>query len=873
MAAHQSSDVSRPRRIALVGNSGRSLARPNLRCCAVFEGADADQIKMMEERVILVDEDDNVVGAASKKDCEAPFELASRPHLMENIDKGMLHRAFSVFLFTPDGRLLLQKVSSAIGNIPVAVGPAVRLATHAPLPLSLPRAPTLFRPVQRSEAKITFPGFWANTCCSHPLSTPLELEERDAMGVKRAARRKMEQELGINPDEVPLSSFRYLTRIHYVAGCGDGVWGEHEIDHILVCTPPTVPVVRPNDNEVAEARWFTAPELSAFVRDALEGRSEEKISPWFGIIENTLLHPWWEALARGTLADHVDAVTIHRADDLPTASAARAAEGRAEPAARPTAASAALPDGGSHTGSDGDASKKQGAYGKVKVHSEGTLSQLCRFDEVAIAAAYKLGLSKAAAVESLPDSTSADYLWCEEMLCKTSRSFALVIQQLPLPLRKAICIFYLVLRGLDTVEDDMTTYIGREAEKLDTLRGFWRRLDDPTFHIDGVGEADERVLLERFSSVNTAGGTESSAEYNLYCHFVAGLVGEGLSRLFAADGYESPSVAANTALSNDMGLFLQKTNIIRDYLEDLVEGRAFWPRDIWGDYAPSLSAVRDSPRSLECLNHMISDALQHAPHCLRYLESLRDPDVFRFCAIPQLMAIATLEKLANNPDVFTGVVKIRKGLALKLISGCDDMTFVYDTFLGLTRAVTAKIPADHTVASTAAAAALEDVEAVALPRLPASSLEALFSVRTMLAVLAVFGVTLSHLYSRSAFWEDGLASVPRITDKWDVLVLCVMVVCILYCFAFLGLPVILFGANRAPAPGSGKAVPESSLETLGADAAGPVSASSTPACSPAVAALLKQRSEEAARGKPTEAELRAEGEMAATEARRRATAH
>lgn len=42
----------------------------------VFEGADADQIKMMEERVILVDEDDNVVGAASKKECEAPFELA-----------------------------------------------------------------------------------------------------------------------------------------------------------------------------------------------------------------------------------------------------------------------------------------------------------------------------------------------------------------------------------------------------------------------------------------------------------------------------------------------------------------------------------------------------------------------------------------------------------------------------------------------------------------------------------------------------------------------------------------------------------------------------------------------------------------------------
>ena len=50
---------------------------------------------------------------------------------MTNINAGMLHRAFSVFLFTPDGRLILQ---------------------------------------QRSSAKITFPLIWANTCCSHPLA-------------------------------------------------------------------------------------------------------------------------------------------------------------------------------------------------------------------------------------------------------------------------------------------------------------------------------------------------------------------------------------------------------------------------------------------------------------------------------------------------------------------------------------------------------------------------------------------------------------------------------------------------------------------------------------------------------------------------------
>jgi len=65
-----------------------------------------------------------------------------------------------------------------------------------------------------------------------------------------------------------------------------------------------------------------------------------------------------------------------------------------------------------------------------------------------------------------------------------------------------------------------------------------------------------------------------------YCHYVAGLVGIGLSRLFAVSRLEDPSVGANTKLSNSMGLFLQKTNIIRDYLEDVKQGRHFWPRQV-----------------------------------------------------------------------------------------------------------------------------------------------------------------------------------------------------------------------------------------------------------------------------------------------------
>ena len=71
--------------------------------------------------------------------------------------------------------------------------------------------------------------------------------------------------------------------------------------------------------------------------------------------------------------------------------------------------------------------------------------------------------------------------------------------------------------------------------------------------------------------------------------------------------------------------------------------------------------------ALGCLNELVTDALTLIPDCLVYLRRLEDPAVFRFCAIPQVMAIATLDKCFNNEDVFTGVVKVRKGLAVSMI--------------------------------------------------------------------------------------------------------------------------------------------------------------------------------------------------------------
>lgn len=78
-------------------------------------------------------------------------------------------------------------------------------------------------------------------------------------------------------------------------------------------------------------------------------------------------------------------------------------------------------------------------------------------------------------------------------------------------------------------------------------------------------------------------------DFDLYCHYVAGLVGYGLSDLFAASGLESSEIASDKNLSDSMGLFLQKTNIIRDYREDLDDGRQFWPKEIWGKYVEKFS--------------------------------------------------------------------------------------------------------------------------------------------------------------------------------------------------------------------------------------------------------------------------------------------
>ncbi|PWZ00044.1 farnesyl-diphosphate farnesyltransferase [Testicularia cyperi] len=338
---------------------------------------------------------------------------------------------------------------------------------------------------------------------------------------------------------------------------------------------------------------------------------------------------------------------------------------------------------------------------------------------------------------------------CWTFLDKTSRSFAAVIKELKGELSRVICLFYLILRALDTVEDDMTI---PAHKKVPLLVDFYKFLEQDgwNFTESGPNEKDRQLLVEFHKVIaeykllapgyrtvisditakmgaGMASYVEVSAksplsmakwqDFDLYCHFVAGLVGEGLSRLFSESQLERPWVGSQLQLSNHMGLFLQKTNIIRDYAEDCEEGRFFWPKQCWGDdYArfesqaqvasgivetrPGSNTFRPvdgelGKRSMYVLSTMLLDAMCHATSALDYLALLKEQSVFNFCAIPQVMAIATLDLMFDNPNVFKKNVKIRKGVAVGLILKAVNPRDVAYTFQEYSRRIHKKIsPAD-----------------------------------------------------------------------------------------------------------------------------------------------------------------------------------
>ena len=162
---------------------------------------------MIEEQVILVNEKDQQIGLMPK---------------MEAHEKGVLHRAFSVFIFNDKKELMLQ---------------------------------------QRALEKYHSPGLWTNTCCSH---------QRDGESSLEAGVRRLQEEMGF------VTELKETTSFIYKAPFDNGLI-EHELDHILVGNFNGNPSV--NQEEVASWKWMLLEDVKADIND-----NPDEYTAWFKII-------------------------------------------------------------------------------------------------------------------------------------------------------------------------------------------------------------------------------------------------------------------------------------------------------------------------------------------------------------------------------------------------------------------------------------------------------------------------------------------------------------------------------------------------------------------------------------------------------------
>jgi isopentenyl-diphosphate delta-isomerase len=174
------------------------------------------------EELILVDDDDKAIGHRSKADCHD--------------GQGIRHRAFSLFLFNDNGALLLQ---------------------------------------QRSAEKRLWPGYWSNTCCSHP---------RRGETLLVATKRRLDDELNIS------ATLEYIYQFCYQAEFSEA-GSENELCHVFLGRVEGL--LQPNESEIQNTRYTTADELDLELTDY-----PERFTPWFIKEWRTLREDFSGALAR-----------------------------------------------------------------------------------------------------------------------------------------------------------------------------------------------------------------------------------------------------------------------------------------------------------------------------------------------------------------------------------------------------------------------------------------------------------------------------------------------------------------------------------------------------------------------------------------------
>ncbi len=279
------------------------------------------------------------------------------------------------------------------------------------------------------------------------------------------------------------------------------------------------------------------------------------------------------------------------------------------------------------------------------------------------------------------------------LLENVSRTFALTIPRLPAELCKIVGNAYLLCRTVDTIEDEPAL---AAEEKLRYIEAFVEvvkgkrdsaalaaalapRLSETT--IAGEHEliwnmapvvavthgfsGTQREILENcvatmadgmvnFQLNKTVRGLADMQAMNAYCYYVAGVVGEMLTRLFCA---YSPAIEQHRAelmhLGVSFGQGLQMTNILKDIWDDLDRSACWLPREVFVREGFDLERLREmhrDPRFARALGVLIGIAHGHLDRALAYVKLIPpcETGIRRFCLWAIGMALLTLRKINRN---------------------------------------------------------------------------------------------------------------------------------------------------------------------------------------------------------------------------------
>lgn len=304
---------------------------------------------------------------------------------------------------------------------------------------------------------------------------------------------------------------------------------------------------------------------------------------------------------------------------------------------------------------------------------------------------------------------------CYDLLPKVSRSFALAIEALPEPSRAYVCVAYLLCRIVDTIEDhptlqqkeiyyDIFDGILRNhgicnQKDLDTLKSIlppqkWDNelmlLSEHVYALfasfpNKVQSILENNILEMSlgmrsyttGHVGTSIILKTDHDLDKYCYYVAGTVGNLLTEIFAHESNITDTAWINRqkAKGYHFALGLQKTNMIKDVVQDLKRGSIFVPQSWLVDFKitpEDLIQGESNAKIRQLLVYFIRQACGHMLIARDYIIDLpKNPVGHRvFCIWPYVLALDTLRVGLYKSGLFTEAheIKVSREEMFKMMS-------------------------------------------------------------------------------------------------------------------------------------------------------------------------------------------------------------